>query len=377
MTIDASDVDALLSEVAIFARERIANASERPEIRISEEILVSLTGEAADMGLLPINGGEPGFALWEHCEGPGAMAFNMGLLRLIGRANAGIAFAWHRLALARHAATSLGAQESLGDGILGAALVSSGHYGLAQASLGEFLASRHPGAADPKLADWLDRRGHSAVLTAPSTWESVFWPVWADNRIVWQAPQRQGMLVEALHPQHGFDELSSFRVQVALATDFPIYEAPGDDRKFYERILKLDMIGLLAIGAGAVEHARDLAADYANVRRQGGKVIAGHAAVQQMLGDIEIAVQQANAVIERLSRPIGELSMLEVASARATTHTLLCHAANQSIQAHGGLGYMRDVGAEKIVRDQNMLKLQAGGIREIPLFLAGLQGGRA
>lgn len=377
MTIDASDVDALLSEVAIFARERVASASERPETRISEEILVSLTGEAAEIGLLPVNDGEPGFALWEDADGGGSMAFNMGLLRHIGRANAGIAFAWHRLALAHHVVSAVGIREGLGNTVLGTTLVSTGHYGLAQASLGAFLAGRHPGAANQKLEDWLDRRSHPTAVTTASTWESMLWPVWGDKRIAWQVAQRRGMGVEGLRPQHGFDELSSFRVQVALTTDFPVHSAPGDDRKFYERILKLDMIGLLAIGAGAVERARDLATDYANVRRQGGKVIAGHAAVQQMLGDIEIAVQQANAVIDRLSRPIGDLSMLEVASARATTHTLLCHAANQSLQAHGGLGYMRDVGAEKIVRDQNMLKLQAGGIREIPMFLAGLQGEHA
>ncbi|MBA5688261.1 acyl-CoA dehydrogenase family protein [Rugamonas apoptosis] len=373
MTIDASDVDALLCEVEIFARERIGYASERPELPISEEMLVALTGEAVELGLLPVNGGEPGFSLWEDADGAGAMAFNMGLLRHIGRGNAGLAFAWHRSALARHVAGCVGARERLGETVLGATLVSVGHYGLAQASLGQFLAGRDPRAAYPTLADWLDRRSHPGVLTAPSSWKAVLWPVWADNRIAWQMPPRRDLLVEPLRPQHGFDELSSFRAQVAPAADLPLHAAPGDDRTFYARVLKLDMLGLLAIGAGAVERARDLAVDYATLRRQGGKAIAGHAAVQQMLGDIELAVRQANAVIAGLSRPIEDLSMQEVAAARATTHTLLCHAANQSIQAHGGLGYMRDVGAEKIVRDQNMLKLQAGGILEIPLLLAGLR----
>jgi alkylation response protein AidB-like acyl-CoA dehydrogenase len=40
------------------------------------------------------------------------------------------------------------------------------------------------------------------------------------------------------------------------------------------------------------------------------------------------------------------------------------------LQVHGGSGYMRDTGAEKIVRDQNMLKLQIGGTRDAHLFVA-------
>jgi alkylation response protein AidB-like acyl-CoA dehydrogenase len=44
------------------------------------------------------------------------------------------------------------------------------------------------------------------------------------------------------------------------------------------------------------------------------------------------------------------------------------------MQVHGGIGYMREVGPEKLVRDQNMLKLLAGGTREVYSFLAGWIG---
>ncbi|MBK9236843.1 MAG: hypothetical protein IPO19_12810 [Rhodoferax sp.] len=59
---------------------------------------------------------------------------------------------------------------------------------------------------------------------------------------------------------------------------------------------------------------------------------------------------------------------------RASTSPALCHAANQVMQVHGGIGYMRDAGPEKLLRDQNMLKLMSGGTREIHTFLAGWTG---
>ena len=45
------------------------------------------------------------------------------------------------------------------------------------------------------------------------------------------------------------------------------------------------------------------------------------------------------------------------------------------MQVHGGIGYMRDLGVEKLVRDLNMLRLQTGGVRDIPSFITGLNGG--
>lgn len=83
-----------------------------------------------------------------------------------------------------------------------------------------------------------------------------------------------------------------------------------------------------------------------------------------------MTLQHAEAVFSMLARPLDELDLSVVMAMRARLHESLCQAANHVVQVHGGIGYMRDCGAEKIVRDLNMLKLQSGGTREIPLFLA-------
>jgi acyl-CoA dehydrogenase len=93
-----------------------------------------------------------------------------------------------------------------------------------------------------------------------------------------------------------------------------------------------------------------------------------------MLSDIERAHYNAELALRACARPVGELDLGMVAASRATLYEVLCLAADQVVQVHGGIGYMRDAGAEKILRDMNMLRLQAGGTREIRLFLAGWCG---
>ena len=150
--------------------------------------------------------------------------------------------------------------------------------------------------------------------------------------------------------------------------------APETSRTLFSHMLKLDMLGLLAIGAGALDHGQALARAYAAIRRQGGSAIAAHPAVQHMLSDIEIARHRIDMALAALAQPVDTLDAGAVAAARANIAPALCHAANQVMQVHGGIGYMRDAGPEKLVRDQNMLKLASGGTRDLHAFLAGWTG---
>lgn len=378
MTIDADidDVQALLSEVESFAMQRIAIATERPETPITDQTLAVLSLEAAELGLIPDDTAGGGFALWEHSDHAAAMAFNVGLLRHIGYANAGVAFAWHRAALARWLMTTVGVEFPL-QGPLGIAMATTGHYGLAQNRLGKFLVGHDAEADHAVLSDWLDRHGHATTLVMPASWDAIVWPVWHGGEIRWELARRENLKIERLRAQHGFDELTSFHVQQFSQTREGILASPSDSRQLFERALKLDMIGLMAIAAGAHRRARHFATEYASVRKQGGKLIACHPAVQQMLGEIETVGHQLASMLHGLFRPLDDITLAEVSGLRAVAHVALCHAANQVVQVHGGIGYMRDAGPEKIVRDQNMLRLQSGGLREIPLLLAGLNGGRA
>ena len=381
MTIDLEDTQQLLAEVDRFARQRIAVAAARPEAPIGPSTLHALTQEAHDLGLLPRAHGEEGFALWEHLHSPHAQTFNTGLLSRIARANAGVAFAWHRAAMASALARELGCARSAHDG-LACTLLTTGHYGLARTSLARwFKSTGTPASTDPEtddtalLSDWLNRRDHDSVLVAPHAWQTLLWPVWLQGEVRWQTLDRS-QLQEAPAPgQHGLDEMMAYTVRASTSTNEPIACGPERSRQIYQRVLKMDMLGLLAIGHGALLHGQALATAYAGVRKQGGQPIDQHPAVQQLLAEIDMARQQAELALGGMAGPIDHLDLGHLCATRISTHHALCNAANQVIQVHGGSGYMRDTGAEKIVRDQNMLKLQMGGTREAPLFVAGWIGG--
>ena len=373
MHMDTEDSQRLLEEVGRFAREHIARMAARPHQPIDRRHLALITQEAREMGILPLSTAESGFGIWEHCDTAPAMAFNTGALRHIAGASPGVAFTWHRLALARWVAVQLG-QSKGADDLTGLQLVPTGHYGLARGNLARWLRGSALETADQAmLSDWLDRRTHTTTLYAPEDWKQLLWPVWAGDHVAWQWVNRPTLNVRAEKAQHGFDELAGFSVSLA-GEGTAIAMAPETSRTLFAHMLKLDMLGLLAIGAGALDHGQALARAYAAIRRQGGSAIAAHPAVQHMLSDIEIARHRIDMALAALAQPVDTLDTGAVAAARATIAPALCHAANQVMQVHGGIGYMRDAGPEKLVRDQNMLKLASGGTRDLHAFLAGWTG---
>ncbi|WP_431824319.1 acyl-CoA dehydrogenase family protein [Burkholderia sp. F1] len=375
MSIDADDVAALLSEVEVFARQRIAREAERPETPIDDMTLNMLTAEAAALGMIPGQTDDAGFALWEQVDEAPAMRFNLGLLRILGQANAGVAFAWHRRALARALGARIGVFADAGASIV--ALSPTGHYGLGLGSCGRWLSRAETDADAEAMRDWLNHDEHASTVIAPPQWDTLVWPVWRDGQVAWQVLPRFEVEAHRCRAQHGFDELAAYACHVAHEQAQSEAIAPEHSRELYAWVLKVDMMGLLAIGTGAAMRSRQLAVDYAHMRRQGGKLIGEHAAVQAMLADIDAAVRQGACVLARFERSVDAIDLTEVAALRMATQPLFCRGANQAVQVFGGIGYMRDAGPEKLVRDQNMLKLQCGGIREIPLLLAALNGGLA
>ena len=371
--LEIDDLEYLLDEIGSFVEGRIAPACQRPEHPISHAVFEQLTQEALELGILPSGSAETGIALWETCTTPESVALSTGMLRLVASCCPGLAFAWHRLALANHVMRRVGA-DLADNSLLGEILVPVGHYGLGRSSLAKWLSCELIGEDDRTLlADWLDRDNHMTVMVARENWESVIWPVWTDGMVGWQWIERNKMRVDRLDPQHGFDELRAFRISADMASG-TVYRLDLDTaRVLFRSVLVLDMLGQMAIGAGALDHGFSLAMEYASLRRQGGSVIRQHPAVKQLLADIETDLSETGLALQAFASEVEAIDLARVAAARKHVHHALCHAANQVVQVHGGSGYMRDTGPEKILRDINMLRLETGGLREIDLFLDGLR----
>lgn len=372
--LDADDLEHLVNGVEAFVEGQIRPACRRPEQPMSEAALEQLTQEATALGILPVAATEAGVGLWEDCTTDIGMTFNIAVLRLVGRACSGLAFAWHRQALARLVERRLGPDPAEAVQAF-PTIVPVGHYGLARGSLGRWMGGRSFDRDDRQLlADWLDRQGRATVILAPEGWGRVIWPVWTGDALGWQVLERGEMQAIPQQPQHGFDELRAFRAMADIGSGTVLQPDEDTARQLFREVLALDMLGLLAIGLGTLEHGFSLARDYAALRRQGGVAIQRHPAVKQLLGDVETVLGQTRLALRALSGPIETIDIGLLAAARKNLHPALCLGANQVVQVFGGSGYMRDTGPEKLLRDINMLRLETGGVREIDLFLDGLRG---
>jgi alkylation response protein AidB-like acyl-CoA dehydrogenase len=104
---------------------------------------------------------------------------------------------------------------------------------------------------------------------------------------------------------------------------------------------------------------------------QGGKPIKQHVAVQQMLADCRSTVETVELLLQSLAGlALTRENLGKVFNVRAQAHNLLCTAANHVLQVFGGSGYVRETGLEKIVRDNNHLRLLCGSPSELLLFLS-------
>jgi len=364
--IAADDLQPLLDEVSRFCSAEIALITARPEIPATADDVSKLSQSALEFGILPGMDQEPGFALWEQPDDVNVIAFSIGALKQIASVNAGLALAWHRHALARFLARATGFQlTETQQAPLALTAISTGHHGLARGSLARWLNQRAANKDQPMLTDWLDRTTHKTTVTATPQWQHLIWPVWHKGIMSWQLLNRKEVSVVPCRPQHGLDELATWQVSACQEAGVVIKATPQQ----ISSMLILDALGLLAIAAGINQHGEAMARAFASLRRQGGRIINQHPAVQTMLATIQQAQWEAEMALNRLTRPLPRLSLKDLLMARQQLHPKLCLAANLAMQVHGGIGYMQDCGPEKLLRDQNMMRLQSGGIREIPLFV--------
>lgn len=340
---------AALATVEGFVRRAVAPHAARPEVVLDPPVLARLDADARDAGLLPSPDG-PGLALWGP-ETPDALSLAM--LRIVARASAGLAYRFHRRALraAANAALDVRAPHLL---------ILDGPAPLAKGALAAWLHGRPCDTGLLEAAFALP----GATLFTYGDGEGVVAPCWRDG-ITWRRWTRDTSEMTIETAPHGLQEAGLKRVHL---------QGDGEPRRvadaqaLYLGLAGADALASVAVALGAVEHALEAAGAYANTRRQGGALIAEHAAIRLLLGGAKVSANAAGSLLAAPAPARGTVEGFEHAiTVRAAALPLLCAAANDCMQVLGGYGYMQDYGLEKIVRDCNALRGAGPGTGDLRL----------
>ncbi len=117
------------------------------------------------------------------------------------------------------------------------------------------------------------------------------------------------------------------------------------------------LVGLIAVHLA--QKALDAAVEYAGLRRQFGKPIAGHQLIQERLADIETAVVSSRLLcyhaLDAIDR--GERANGLSAMAKRYATTACERAVSLAMHVHGAMGIGRETGLERLYRDVRMLPI--------------------
>lgn len=123
--------------------------------------------------------------------------------------------------------------------------------------------------------------------------------------------------------------------------------------------------GRIGIGSQSLGIARscfDEALAYARTRKQFGKTIGSYQAIQWMVADMATEIEAAHwlilAAADRKDRNIPFTK--EASMAKLFASELANRAAYQSLQIHGGYGYMREYKIERLYRDARVTTIYEG-----------------
>jgi hypothetical protein len=280
-------------------------------------------------------------------------------LQRLARDHAGVALALHRVALGAWLARDLGIAPA--GQVVGAV---QGRFGVARTSLARYLAEAPLDTSDREMLADVFGEG-PRLTTVHADFDAVIAPRWTGEEMAWVCIQRADLdAAEHPHP-HAFEELTTMTFH---ARGTP--RSGGVARRRMVQALVLDGLAALAIARGTTERAVAAAVRFAGTRRQGGALIERHAAVQQLLASGRTALHVVDALLASASAaPAGAATLGVTLAARAEGHVLLARAVNDALQAFGGLGYMRETGLEKALRDINHLRVVGGSPPELALFL--------
>jgi alkylation response protein AidB-like acyl-CoA dehydrogenase len=127
-------------------------------------------------------------------------------------------------------------------------------------------------------------------------------------------------------------------------------------------VLDAARIGMAALAVGVAQGALDESLKYASQRRQFGKPIVEHEAIQWMLADMATEIDAARLLTFRAAmlRDRGAPFQRAASQAKLYASEAAMRATSKAIQIHGGYGFLKDSPVERYYRDAKLCEIGEG-----------------
>lgn len=140
-----------------------------------------------------------------------------------------------------------------------------------------------------------------------------------------------------------------------------------------------------ASGVGAAQYCIDESVKYARERAPFGKPLSVNQAIQWPLAEMHTEAEMCRQLVRKtaweMDNGVDHMFISDkVAMCNYRANRLVCNAADQAIQTHGGIGYSRHLPFEHIYRHHRRYRITEGAeeiqIRRVAQFLFGFSGPR-
>lgn len=290
--------------------------------------------------------------LWEACATPQNLMLTLANLNQIATANAALALHAHRTSLVAWLIRQLNTSSNVPLAhidLTTTALCLQGSYGIGRETLAQWWQHQDLNSA---LANSVFSNTHPRWILCTKQATHCIFPLWQNDTIHWVYGRIHRTTPDTYN--HGLNELA----YIQATFDDIQHLAQTETQLLTQTLWHYEWLGLLAIQLGITQKSYKIASEYSHIRYQGGAIIAKHDAIKHMQNEIQQAMVSVWQFLNTQS--LNNQAFYNLLLRRSTLQEQLNQANHHAMQMMGGIGYMRDTGIEKCLRDANQLRLQSG-----------------
>ena len=141
-----------------------------------------------------------------------------------------------------------------------------------------------------------------------------------------------------------------------------ILENTSNSMEAVNNAIDAGRITIAADSLGASKAMLDKAIEYSKERKQFNKPISSFQSIQFKLTDMSIAIDSARLLTKKAAwmKDTGLNFGVYAAMAKLYASEVAMKASTECVQIHGGYGYIKDYGVERLMRDAKITQLYEG-----------------